>query len=88
LNRALVEHVQLVVERAGCPSWAGRIREAMGVFAAVESVELDEPADEARVRLSAPVAVSEAAVERALRNASVGSGHEYRVRPGSWVATG
>jgi hypothetical protein len=51
----------------------------------VEAIEVDEEADAAAVRLRSPDPISEDAVGRLLSEAA-GSGHEYRVHPGSWRA--
>jgi copper chaperone CopZ len=82
----LVEEVEFVVEQAGCSSCAGRVRRALEAIATVEAIEIDESADAADVRLRTLIRVSEGTVSRALREASVGSGHEYSVQPGSWRA--
>jgi len=76
--------VTFVVEQAGCESCATRVRAALEDVAAVASIEIDEAADAAVVRLSGTA--SEDAVGEALAAASHGSGHAYRVRPGSWQA--
>ncbi|MDQ3672468.1 MAG: heavy-metal-associated domain-containing protein [Actinomycetota bacterium] len=73
------------VEHAGCPSCAARIRGALEAIATVEVIEIDERADTAAVRLADSSRVLEEAVALALQKASAGSGHEYRVQPGSWV---
>ncbi len=77
--------VRFVVEQAGCPSCAARIRSALEAIATVEAIEVDEAADIASVRLTDSPPVLEDAVALAVQNASAGSGHEYRVQPGSWV---
>ena len=69
-----------MVEEAGCASCAARVRTALAPLAAVESIEVDEQADAARVRLAEDVA--EPALAQALVEASRGSGHEYRLRAG------
>jgi copper chaperone CopZ len=74
--------VTFVVEQAGCESCAARVRGALEPLAEVEAVEIDEEADAATVRAAG--ALSEEAVDEALGAASHGSGHAYRVRPGSW----
>lgn len=71
-----------VVEQAGCESCAARVRGALEPLAEVEAVEVDKDADAATVR--AVGQLSEDAVNEALLAASHGSGHTYRVRPGSW----
>ena len=70
------------VEEAGCSSCASRVRAALAPLATVEAVVLDVPADAATVSIAGEV--SEAAVADALEAASEGSGHAYRIRPGSW----
>lgn len=77
--------VSFVVEQAGCSSCAARIRGALEAIATVEAVEIDEAADIASVALADSSGVFEDAVVLALQIASAGSGHEYRVQPGSWV---
>ena len=79
--------VEFVVEEAGCESCARRVRAALESIAAVESVEsvdVDEQADAATVRLRGDV--DEERASDALATASAGSGHTYRVRAGSWRA--
>jgi copper chaperone CopZ len=76
--------VEFVVSEAGCESCAALVRAALEPFGTVESVEVDEAADEATVRLAGDA--SEQAVDGALAEASAGAGHAYRVRPGSWRA--
>jgi len=71
------------VEQAGCPSCARRVRGALEALAAVAELTIDEEQDVATVRL-ATAGASEDAVNRVLAEASQGSGHAYRVRPGSW----
>lgn len=55
-------------------------------IALVEEIELDEEADAASVRLRTQERLSQDAVGRVLEKASLGSGHEYRIREGSWLA--
>jgi hypothetical protein len=78
--------VQFVVERAGCSSCAELIGEALGVIGKVEQVDIDESSDIALVRLSVSGDVDVDEVDRVLHLASKGSGHAYRVRPGSLVS--
>jgi copper chaperone CopZ len=80
-----MNEVRFVVEHAGCDSCAARVRQALEVIATVREVTVDESADVAFVSL-ASATVSERSVNEALREASAGSGHEYQVRPGSWLA--
>lgn len=74
--------VSFVVQEAGCESCARLVRRALEPLGTVESVEIDEAADEATVRLDGDA--SEDDVNGALAGASEGVGHAYRVRPGSW----
>jgi copper chaperone CopZ len=74
-----------VVEEAGCESCAALVREALEPLGAVESVEVDEAADVAYVRLAS--SASEPDVNKARADVSASAGHAYRVRPGSWRAT-
>ena len=74
--------VSFVVEEAGCESCARLVRSALEPLGAVESVEIDETADVADVRLDGPA--TEEDVNRALAAVSAGAGHAYRVRAGSW----
>lgn len=77
--------VSFIVEEAGCESCAARVRKALDPIASVTSIEVDEAADQAVVRLEErTAAVSEETVARALAAASEGAGHAYRVRAGSW----
>jgi copper chaperone CopZ len=71
-----------VVEQAGCESCAARVRGALEPLAEIEAIEVDEQEDAATVRAAGDL--SEEAVNEALQAASHGSGHAYRVRPGSW----
>lgn len=73
------------VEHAGCESCADRVREALAPLGTVRELAVYEDADSATVRLAS--VATEADVNRALLEASHGSGHAYRVRPGSWQAT-
>jgi copper chaperone CopZ len=72
------------VEQAGCESCSARVRAALEPFGDVAEVTIDEEADSATVRAAG--SLDEAAVNEALAAASHGSGHVYRVRPGSWQA--
>lgn len=72
------------VEQAGCPSCAVRVRGALEALVAVAELTIDEEQDVATVRLAAEAATSEDDVNRVLAEASQGSGHAYRVKPGSW----
>ena len=75
--------LSFVVSEAGCESCAKLVRQALEPLGAVESIEVDEAADEAAVRLDA-AETTESDVNRALAGVSAGAGHAYRVRPGSW----
>jgi copper chaperone CopZ len=76
------------VEEAGCSSCATRVRDALAPLASVESVEVDEAADTATVRVSPDGELLQSAVDRALADASRSAGHAYRVKPGSWRSEG
>jgi len=78
--------VQFVVEQAGCLSCAERVREALRAMGTIEQLEVDETADVATVRLACADHVSDVDVDHALRLASEGSGHTYRVQTGSWAS--
>jgi cation transport ATPase len=77
--------VRFVVEQAGCASCAARIRATLEAIATVEAIEVDEAADVASVALVGSSGIFEDAVALALQKASAGSGHEYRMQPGSWI---
>lgn len=72
------------VEQAGCESCAALVREALEELVAVAEVAIDEQADLATVRLLPGAVLLEADANRILREASPGTGHAYRVKPGSW----
>ena len=74
--------VEFVVSEAGCESCAALVRDALEPLGTVESLDVDEAADEATVRLGGDA--SEEAVNAALAAVSVGAGHAYRVRSDSW----
>lgn len=76
--------ITFVVEEAGCESCAALVRDALEPLGAVGSVEIDEAADVAAVTLSPARPLGEAEVGAALAEASAGTGHAYRVQPGSW----
>jgi hypothetical protein len=82
------KQVVFEVEQAGCSSCATRVRDAIAPLAAVDSVEIDEAADLATVRVSPYDELPESAVNDALSEASRGAGHAYRVKPGSWRLDG
>lgn len=78
--------VRFVIEQAGCPSCASLIRDALETISDVEAIDIDEGADLAKVRLGQASDPSEQTVADVLEAVSRGSGHAYRVQPGSWVA--
>jgi hypothetical protein len=84
-ENALVR-VSFEVEQAGCDACGRLIGSALSQLAPVERLEIDEAADRATVVLAG--AVSPAAVDAALVEASSDSGHAYRVRVGSWRTGG
>ena len=73
--------VAFEVEEAGCESCGKLIAAALGNVGTVESIEIDEDADLAKVVLTA---AERSEVDRALERAADGAGHAYRVRAGSW----
>ena len=74
------------VEQAGCESCAALVRDALEELVPVAELSIDEAADLATVRLAPGAAASVEEVDRLLVGASEGTGHTYRVRPGSWRA--
>jgi copper chaperone CopZ len=72
------------VEQAGCESCAARVRDALAPLTTVRAVEVDAERDVATVSVGPDAELSEETVNRALTEASRGSGHTYRVKPGSW----
>jgi hypothetical protein len=72
------------VLQAGCESCADRIRKALSPLVIVEQITIDEQADTARVLIRAERTIGRATIEEALGRASLGSGHEYRVKRDSW----
>jgi copper chaperone CopZ len=80
----MTEPIHFIVQQAGCESCAARVREALADIVAVEEVRVDEGAGVAAVRALASRDLQPAAVDAALAEASRGSGHDYRVSPGSW----
>lgn len=81
-----MQRITFIVEEAGCSSCATRVRAALEPLGAIDGIEIDEQADSATVRLAADRVIAEQDVERALAAGSVGAGHVYRVRVGSWTA--
>ena len=75
--------VIFVVEQAGCESCAARVRAALEPLADVSEITIDSAADAATVHASGDE-LTEGAVNRALDAVAHGSGHLYRVHPGSW----
>ncbi len=72
------------VEHAGCPACADRVRSALSELGRVEQITIDEEADSAFVLLQADGELEQVEVSELLARVSVGSGHAYRVRAGSW----
>ena len=79
--------MEIVVENAGCSSCGALVRDALASFGEIEALTIDEAADTATVHLSrsSTIAITTADLDRALAAAGVGSGHAYRVRPGSFA---
>ena len=75
-----------VVQEAGCESCAVRVRTALEPLLHIREIAIDEAGDAATVSGELHAPVTEAAVEAALAQASAGSGHRYRLAPGSWRA--
>ena len=75
--------LSFVVEGAGCENCAARVRAVLEPLVQVREILIDEDADIAVVTAEA-ADVTHADVEAALMRASEGSGHAYRVAPGSW----
>jgi Heavy-metal-associated domain len=72
------------VEHAGCPSCADRVRTALSPLGEVGQITIDEDADSADVVLRTRDQLDRTDVDAALAEASLGSGHVYRVADGSW----
>lgn len=83
----MLSTVAFVVENAGCHSCAGRVRSALEGVGEVAAVAVDEAADTTSVRLVLSEEASVTTIDHLLEEASTGSGHAYRVRPGSWVTS-
>jgi copper chaperone CopZ len=77
-------HRVFEVQEAGCASCAARVREALAPLATVHAIEIDAERDRATVRVDLQPDISESDINRVLDEASAGSGHSYRVEPGSW----
>lgn len=75
--------ITFVVEEAGCDSCAALVRDALEPLGEVRSLEIDEVADLATVSLMPARPLEEAEIAAALAEASEGTGHAYRVQPGS-----
>ena len=73
------------VEQAGCDTCETRVRAALEPLGLVAEIRIDEEADLANVTFIPAEGVQRASVEAALAGASVGAGHQYRVREGSWL---
>jgi len=80
-----VTEIRFLVQEAGCPSCARRLEDALAPLADEVEIEIDEDADLAAVRLVAPSDLAVEDVSRVLETASAGSGHTYRLQPGSWT---
>jgi hypothetical protein len=72
------------VEQAGCESCAALVRDVLEDAAEVSEITIDQQADLATVRLAPGATLSEEEANRLLGGASHGTGHAYRVKPGSW----
>lgn len=55
------------------------------MLATVDEISIDEDSDTASVSISTGAPIEENTVNAALTGASTGSGHEYRVKPHSWM---
>jgi copper chaperone CopZ len=84
----MTEPIHFLVEQAGCESCAERVRAALAGLLAIDEITVDEEADAAAVRAQAPRGLELETVDAALADASHGSGHAYRVSPGSWRGNG
>jgi hypothetical protein len=76
---------EFVVENAGCVSCGALVRDALSAVGTVERLDVEETADVATVRLASAAPFSLEDIDGVLDAASAGSGHRYRVRPGSWA---
>ena len=76
------------VEHAGCESCAALVRRALEHLVDVAEIAIDEEADSTTVTLARATTSSEDQINHALEEVSHGSGHAYRVRPGSWQIGG
>jgi hypothetical protein len=80
----MTKPIHFLVEQAGCKSCAARVESALAGLLTIEEISVDAGADVAAVRAQAPPGLELASVDAALAEVSHGSGHTYRVRPGSW----
>lgn len=80
-----MSEIRFAVEQAGCDSCAALIRETLEPVAEVHAIDVDEAADEASVRVAFAPGLTPERVDELLAEASAGLGHDYRVRPGSWL---
>ena len=76
--------VAFEVEQAGCETCEKRVRAALEPLGVVAEIRIDEEADRASVTFAPVDGVLRESVDAALAGASVGAGHQYRVREGSW----
>jgi hypothetical protein len=79
--------VRFEVEQAGCESCAARVRAALAPVLEIDTLEIDEGRDVAAVSGRAVGDATVEAVDQLLAHASVGAGHAYTVRSGSWHAS-
>lgn len=80
--------VTFVVEEAGCDSCASRVRSSLEPLGEVQTIDVDHEADSSTVTVLPVAQLSEQSVNGALRDASAGTSHTYRVKPGSWSDAG
>jgi cation transport ATPase len=78
-----VRELRFDVEQAGCESCAELVRSALEPLLDVREVSIDARTDLATVVAEASHVVTVDAVDEALAAVSEGSGHHYRVVPGS-----
>jgi copper chaperone CopZ len=86
MSQTTTAGIRFEVEDAGCDSCAARVKGAIEPLAAVERTDVDHDTELTTVQLAPGAAVSEEDVARVLAEASEGTPHTYRVRPGSWAA--
>lgn len=75
------------VEQAGCSACAEHIKGALASLATVDEITIDEESDTATVSLSTRLPIDQSAVDAVLADASTGSGHDYRIKAGSWPSS-